>query len=104
MVDDSSGVKIARLRKGITALIAVNSRCTQFIVHVVMRMPVNPKRNPAGANQRIQIRGKGGAQLLASMVGWNGAWTGRMMRHHNGPRRVMSWPFAAPAIGPTWRE
>ena len=61
-------LKASRSLVGITALIAVNSRRPDFIVHVVMRMAVNPKPDTAGLDERIQIRGKCGAQYVTGLM------------------------------------
>jgi hypothetical protein len=65
------GFKASRNLVGITALIAENSRSPDFIVHVVMRMAVNPQWNTAALNHQIQIRSKCGAQRLAYVVRWD---------------------------------
>src|SRR5437773_12502649 len=69
---------------GIAALVAVNLGATDFIVHVVVRVAVNPEANPAGLDEAVQIGGKRPAQKITGLFGRDALWTGGVTRDANG--------------------
>ena len=78
----------------ITSLIRQHARRADFVIHIVMRMPMYPERHATARNQSVQFGDECRIERAARMIRRNRARARPVMRHHDRMRWIVPGQFA----------